>query len=92
MIVGSALLVIGILIFWYLTISREQYELRWYVQAHDHVVKAWKRLPLGPSIRLLAKFNTGWMKRMLRKSSHDVEMAPMGPHTAAAPFSNEPAT
>ncbi len=91
MIVGSTVLAIGILIFWYLTISRERYKLRWYVRAHVHLVKAWKQLPPGPSIRLPAKFNMGWMNRMLRKSSDDVEMAPMGPHTAAAPVSNEPA-
>ncbi len=92
MIVGSALLVIGILIFWYLTISREQYKLRWYVRAHVHLVKAWKRLPRGPSIRLPAKFNMGWMKRMLRKSSDDVEMASMDSSTTASLDNDEAMT
>ncbi|KAK0218286.1 hypothetical protein EDD85DRAFT_961562 [Armillaria nabsnona] len=88
MIVGSALLAIGILIFWYLTISRDRYELRWYVQAHAHLVNAWDQLPQG--LRLPTKFSMGWMKRMLRISSNDVEMARMGPHTTAAPVSDEP--
>ncbi|KAK0218283.1 hypothetical protein EDD85DRAFT_356854 [Armillaria nabsnona] len=93
MIIGSALLAIGILIFWYLTISRERYELRRYMRAHVHFVNAWNRLPLGLSVHILAKFNmpVGWMKRMLQTSSQDVEMARMDPHTTAAPVSDEPA-
>ncbi|SJK99601.1 uncharacterized protein ARMOST_02909 [Armillaria ostoyae] len=77
MIVGSALLAIGILIFWYLTITRERYELRWYVRAHVHLVNAWYRLSWELFTHLPAKFNMDWMKRMLRMSSNDVEMASM---------------
>ncbi|PBL04203.1 hypothetical protein ARMGADRAFT_979631 [Armillaria gallica] len=81
MTVGSALLAIGILIFWYLTISRERYELRWYVRAHVRLIKAWSRLPRGLSTH---KFNMGWMKRMPWMSPNDVEMAPTSSHTMAA--------
>ncbi|KAK0470205.1 uncharacterized protein EV420DRAFT_1473286 [Desarmillaria tabescens] len=83
MIVGSALLAIGIFIFWYLTISRERYELRWYVRAHVHLVNAWNRLPRGLSVRIPVKFNMGWTQRTLQMSSNDVEMAPTGSHKTA---------
>ncbi|KAK0214022.1 hypothetical protein IW262DRAFT_1300797 [Armillaria fumosa] len=49
MIVGSALLAISILIFWYLTISQEQYKLRcplrggWYKQ-YCNILWAWDRV------------------------------------------------
>ncbi|PBL04141.1 hypothetical protein ARMGADRAFT_1070616 [Armillaria gallica] len=89
MIVGSALLVIGILVFWYLTISRERYEQQWYMQAHALLVKAWNRLPQGPFIRLLAKFNMNWTKRMPWMSFNDVEMAPAGSHTNASLVNDE---
>ncbi len=91
MIVGSALLTIGILIFWYLTISRERYELRWYVRAHVHLVNAWDRLSWELSTRLPAKFNMDWMKRMLRVGSNDVEMASMDSSTTAS-LDNDEAT
>ncbi|KAK0432245.1 hypothetical protein EV421DRAFT_1849758 [Armillaria borealis] len=91
MIVGSPLLIVGILVFWYLTISRERYELRWYVRAHVHLVNAWYRLSWELSTHLPAKFNMDWMKRMLRISSNDVEMAPMGSSTTAS-LDNDEAT
>ncbi|KAK0218315.1 hypothetical protein EDD85DRAFT_781114 [Armillaria nabsnona] len=89
MIVGSALLIIGILVFWYLTISRERYEQRCYVQAHALLVKAWNRLPRGLFIRLPGKFNINWTKRMLWMSFDDVEMAPAGSHTNASLVNDE---
>ncbi len=89
MIVGSALLVIGIVVFWYLTISRERYERRWYVQAHAHLVKAWNRLPQGLFIRLQAKFNMNWTKRVPWMSFNDVEMAPAGSYTNASLVNDE---
>ncbi|PBL04175.1 hypothetical protein ARMGADRAFT_979630 [Armillaria gallica] len=92
MIVGSALLVIGILIFWYLTISRERYELRWYVRAHVHLVNAWYRLSWELSTHLPAKFNMDWMKRMLWMSSNDVEMASMDSSTTASLDNDESTT
>ncbi len=84
MIVGSALLAIGILIFWYLTISQERYELRWYVRAHVHLVSAWYRLSWELSTHLPAKFNMDWKKRMPWMSSNDVEMASMDSSTTAS--------
>ncbi|KAK0432250.1 hypothetical protein EV421DRAFT_2024077 [Armillaria borealis] len=91
MIVGSPLFAIGILIFWHLTISRELYELRWYVRAHVHLVNAWYRLSWELSTHLPAKFNMDWMKRMLRMSSNDVEMASMDSSTTAS-LDNDEAT
>ncbi|KAK0193419.1 hypothetical protein F5146DRAFT_925315 [Armillaria mellea] len=89
MIAGSALSVISLLILWYLTISRERYEQRWYVQLHALLVKAWNRLHRGLSVRLLARFNMNWTKRMPRISFNDVEMAPMGSHTKATLVDDE---
>ncbi len=93
MIVGSALLTIGILIFWYLTISRERYELRWYVRAYVHLVKAWYRLSWELFTHLPAKFNMDWMKRMLRISPNGAasDKATKGSHTTAS-LDNDEAT
>ncbi len=91
MIVGSTLLAIGILIFWYLTISRERYEQRWYVRAHVHLVNAWYRLSWELSTHLPAKFNMDWMKRKLRMNSNDVEMTSMDSSTTAS-LDNDDAT
>lgn len=77
MIVGSALLVIAIVIFWYLTVSRERYEQRWYVQMYARLVKTWILLPRRLSAHFPAKFNS-------RMGSNDVEMALMGSHTTAS--------
>ncbi len=88
-IVGSALLIISILIFWYLTISCERYEQRWYAQVHNHLVKAWNRLPRGLAIRLPAKFNMNWTKRMPGTSSNDVEMAPISLHATESLVNDE---
>ncbi|KAK0213996.1 hypothetical protein IW262DRAFT_1300775 [Armillaria fumosa] len=73
----SALLVNAIVIFWYLTVSRERCEQRWYMQAYAHLVKAWIPLPRRLSALFPAKFNL-WM------GSNDVEMTPMGSHTTAS--------
>ncbi|KAK0470202.1 uncharacterized protein EV420DRAFT_95845 [Desarmillaria tabescens] len=89
MIVGSALLAIGILLFWYLTISRKRYELRWYVRAHVHLVDAWYRLCWALSEYLAVIVD--WMRRMPCIPSNDVEMAPMGSHTTAS-FVNDEST
>ncbi|KAK0470201.1 uncharacterized protein EV420DRAFT_95820 [Desarmillaria tabescens] len=82
MIVGSALLAIGILLFWYLTISRERYEMRWYVRAHVHVVDAWYELRWALSEYFAAI--SDWMRRMPWMPSNDVEMASMDSHTTAS--------
>ncbi|KAK0476461.1 hypothetical protein IW261DRAFT_1421757 [Armillaria novae-zelandiae] len=76
MIIGSALVAIGILIFWYLTISRERYELRWYVQGHIHLVNAWDRLAQAMSACFPAKFNMAWTKGKFRMRSNNADMAP----------------